>query len=76
MAAKKTWTDLSPAQQKAVIFAGAAEVVLTVAALTDLCRRPRAAVRGPKLIWAAACLVQPVGPLAYLTKGRKPIPTP
>jgi hypothetical protein len=28
-------------------------------------------VRGPKLLWAPALSIQPVGPLAYLLVGRK-----
>jgi len=73
MAAKKTWSDLSPAQQKAVIAAGAAEAVITAVALVDLVRRPKAQVRGPKLLWVAAFAVQPIGPLAYLKNGRRPV---
>lgn len=71
MATKKSWSDLSPAQQKAIIVGGAAEAVVTTIALVDLIRRPKANVRGPKALWALACFVQPVGPLAYLAKGRR-----
>jgi hypothetical protein len=28
-------------------------------------------VRGPKGLWALGCFVQPVGPIAYLTLGRR-----
>lgn len=69
--AKKTWSDLSTGQQAAVVAAGAVEVVLTAYALTDLVRRPASAVRGPKLLWAAGCFVQPLGPIAYLVRGRR-----
>lgn len=71
MASKKSWSDLSPAQQKAIIAAGAAEAVITAVAVIDLVRRPKASVRGPKVLWLLTFAVQPVGPLAYLKKGRR-----
>jgi hypothetical protein len=52
------------------VVAGAVEVVLTTVALRDLARRPAAQVRGPKPLWLLACVVQPVGPIAYLTVGH------
>ena len=39
--------------------------------LVDLMRRPASQVRGPKLLWAAGFVVQPVGPVAYLLWGRR-----
>ena len=55
-----------------MIIAGAAfEVALTAFALADLARRPASQVRGPKLLWAATCFVQPVGPISYLMLGRR-----
>ncbi|GAC1384864.1 MAG: hypothetical protein NVSMB48_20880 [Marmoricola sp.] len=71
MASKKSWSDLTPTQQKAIVAAGAAEAVLTGVALVDLARRPRAGVRGPKVFWLATLAVQPVGPIAYLRLGRR-----
>jgi hypothetical protein len=71
MATKRTWSDLTGTQQKAVVVAGAVEAVLTAKALLDLARRPAAQVRGPKPLWALGCLVQPVGPVAYLLLGRR-----
>ncbi len=67
----KRWRDLSTAQQVAIVAAGAVEVVLTTIALVDLSRRPRAQVRGPKALWVLGSFVQPVGPIAYLTIGRR-----
>ncbi len=66
----KTWSDFTPGQRRAIVIAGAMEVALTTAALVDLARRPAAMVRGPKAIWFAGCVVQPVGPIAYLAFGR------
>ena len=73
MATKKSWSDLSPAQQKAIIAAGAAEAVITAVAVVDLIRRPKASVRGPKALWLLGFAVQPVGPLAYFKKGRRSV---
>jgi hypothetical protein len=69
--ARPQWSDLSPAQQGGVIALGSIEVALTAVALVDLVRRPASEVRGPKAFWALAVLVQPVGPVAYLTRGRR-----
>lgn len=65
------WDDLTDGQQAAIIAGAAVELVLTTIALVDLARRPRDLVRGPKALWALACVVQPVGPIAYLALGRR-----
>lgn len=67
---KKTWAEMSSFHKAVIITLGTAEVVATTYSAVDLLRRPHAQVRGPKLLWAAALFVQPVGPLAYLTVGR------
>jgi hypothetical protein len=69
MRGRRRWSDLSPFQQKAVIAAVCIELPLTAVAWVDLVRRPDAEVCGPKSRWAVALLVQPVGPIAYLTFG-------
>lgn len=69
--AKRKWSDLSPTQQAAVAALGVVEVLATTAMLADLARRPASKVRGPKMLWRALSVVQPVGPLAYFTLGRK-----
>lgn len=69
--AKRTWSDLSTTQQRLIVVSGAVEVVLTTIALVDLVRRPAQQVRGPKWLWAAACIVQPFGPIGYLAVGRR-----
>ena len=69
--AKKQWSDLTSGQQRAVVVGGAAEAVLTVAALRDLAHRPAADVRGPKVLWVLAFFIQPFGPLAYFARGRR-----
>jgi hypothetical protein len=69
--ATRQWSDLSLAQQRVIIAGAAVEVALTAVALVDLARRPASQVRGPKLLWAATCFVQPVGPISYLMLGRR-----
>jgi hypothetical protein len=71
MATKKQWSDFSGGQRAAIILGSAIEVVLTTVALADLARRPRSQVRGPKALWILGCVVQPVGPIAYLALGRR-----
>jgi hypothetical protein len=68
---KKGWRDLTPAQRRAIVVGGAVEVALTAVVLRDLARRPGTGVRGPKALWAAGCVVQPFGPVAYLALGRR-----
>jgi len=68
---KKKWSDLTPAQQRAIKVGGALEVVLTALALRDLASRPADQVRGSKALWAIAFVVQPFGPLAYFAAGRR-----
>ncbi len=71
MGEKKSWADLTPTERSAIIAGGAVELVLTAIAVRDLVRRPSQAVRGPKLLWTAAFVAQPFGPLAYLAFGRR-----
>lgn len=73
---KKKWSELTPAQQNTITAAGAVEVALAVTAWWDLSRRPAAAVRGPKPLWAVIIAVNFVGPLSYLRFGRKPVTEP
>ena len=71
MAQKKSWGDMTPTQKKVVVVAGIVEVAVTAWCANDLKHRPAELVRGPKLLWAPALSVQPVGPIAYLLWGRK-----
>jgi hypothetical protein len=68
---RKRWSDLSPAQRRAIIAAGVVQNSLLVAALVDIRRRPQKQVRGDKRLWAAGAFVSWVGPIAYFTYGRK-----
>lgn len=62
---------MTTGQRVALSALVAVEVALTTTALVDLARRPGEQVRGPKVAWALGCFVQPVGPIAYLTLGRR-----
>jgi hypothetical protein len=68
---KKKWSDFPPAQQRAIILGGLAELILTTVALRDLRRRPRRSVRGGKFVWLCAFVVQPFGPIFYFLIGRR-----
>lgn len=54
-----------------VLVGASIELALTATAAVDLWRRPRADVRGPKLLWAVCLVIQPFGPIAYLTAGAR-----
>jgi hypothetical protein len=68
---KTRWSDLSPAQRRAIIAVGAVQNSLLVAALVDIVRRPARKIRGDKRLWAAASFVSWIGPISYFTYGRK-----
>ena len=65
------WDELPRWQQTGIVAISAIEIVLTTKAAVDLVRRPRGRVRGPKTLWALGLTVQPFGPIAYLTLGRR-----
>jgi hypothetical protein len=69
--AKKAWSDLNASQQLLICVGGAAEAVVTVAAIRDLARRRSSQIRGPKRLWMLSFVVQPLGPLAYFLIGRR-----
>lgn len=67
---KKRWSDLTPAQQTAVLTAAAIQLSLAATAWVDLAKRPKELVRGSKAAWAAAIAVNFVGPISYFAFGR------
>ena len=69
--AQKKWSELSSAQQTAILTLASIEMALTATAAVDLIRRPTAQVHGHKVVWALALFVQPVGPVAYLWAHRR-----
>lgn len=68
----RRWQDLSSRQRALVVSLAVVQVSLAIAAWIDLFRRPPERVRGPKPAWAAAILVNWVGPILYFTRGRRP----
>jgi hypothetical protein len=72
MANKKRWSDLTGRQRAVILVAASVELALTSTALVDIIRRPAAQVRGPKALWVVGFVIQPVGPIAYLVRGRRP----
>lgn len=67
---RKKWSALSGTQRAAILTLVSIEISLTAAAAVDLARRPVDQVKGSKAAWAAALIVQPIGPIAYLIAGR------
>ena len=67
---RKSWSELSGWQQVAAAVLAPVEVALTTAAAIDLIRRPAGQIHGPKALWWPLLLVQPVGPVAYLSWAR------
>jgi hypothetical protein len=68
---KKRWSERSPAQRRAIVALGVAQVSFQLAALLDLRRRSADELRGSKRMWVAASFVNWFGPLAYFTYGRR-----
>lgn len=74
----KRWSELSPRARQLILFGGAVEGVLKIAALVDLARRPATELHGSKRRWALAIvLINSIGivPLVYFFVGRKPKPS-
>ena len=72
--ARKNWSELSPRARRVILAAGAVDGALKLAALIDLARRPRSAVRGSKAAWAVSlALVNSAGllPVVYFARGRR-----
>ena len=69
--AKQKFGDLPPAQQRAIVVAGAVQLTLLAAALFDISRRPQDQIKGPKPLWVGISFINTIGPLAYFFFGRK-----
>jgi hypothetical protein len=72
MTTRKRWSDLTRAQRTVLLAGASVELALTMTALADLVTRPGTALRGSRMAWLAALVVQPFGPVAYLTLARRP----
>ncbi len=71
MKKKRSWGELSSLQKAMLIVAGVVELLLLVAALVDLRRRPAEQIRGSKRVWALVAFINYVGPVTYFIVGRK-----
>jgi len=71
---KKSWKELPPAARIGTIVVGAAQLAFLAAAQRDLSRRPAEQIRGPKMFWRLATLVNFIGPGCYFAFGRKRLP--
>jgi len=68
------WSGRSETSRRLIIAAAIGEVVLKMAVLIDIRRRPASQIRGSKWMWLiAAVLVNSagVGPLSYFAFGRR-----
>jgi hypothetical protein len=68
---KKRFSALPPRSRALIIVGAVVQFALQGAALRDLRRRPAGQIKGPKPLWVALSFVNYVGPIAYLTFGRK-----
>jgi len=71
MVARKKWGELSSRNRRLLAVVGVVEVVLLVATLFDIRRRPADQIKGPKWMWSSLAFVSIVGPLAYFAFGRR-----
>ena len=69
---RRTWADLTPTQQTAVLVLGSVQMSLAATAWADLARRPARQVNGSKVRWAFVIGINFFGPLAYFRWGRRP----
>ncbi|MEZ0075305.1 PLDc N-terminal domain-containing protein [Planotetraspora sp. GP83] len=71
---RKRWQDLSERQKAVILTVASIELSLTATAAADLFTRPASGIRGSKALWWPLLLVQPFGPIAYLTLGHRRTP--
>ncbi|HVC81275.1 MAG TPA: PLDc N-terminal domain-containing protein [Chloroflexota bacterium] len=68
---KKQWRDLTPTQRMRIVLVGSLQLLLLVAALSDIRRRAATEINGGKRLWTALAFVNGIGPIAYFVLGRK-----
>ena len=71
---KKSWKELPPAARIGTIVIGAAQLAFLAAAQRDLSRRPAEQIRGSKMFWRLATLVNFIGPGSSVAVGRTRLP--
>jgi hypothetical protein len=65
----RKWSDLTPAQQRAVLTAASVQLSLAATAWVDLARRPESQVNGRKSLWAVGIGLNFLGPILYFSRG-------
>lgn len=65
------YRGLSPTVRRAVWALLGVELVVIAAVERDIARRPAGRIRGPKLLWRVVATQNLIGPLAYLSLGRR-----
>jgi hypothetical protein len=68
---KRSWSEMSQAQRRGVVFGAIVQLLLQAAALRDLRRRTPEELNGPRWAWVCATFVNTVGPCAYFLFGRR-----
>ena len=71
---KESWKELPPVARIGTIGIGAAQLAFLAAAQRDLSRRPAEQIRGSKMFWRLATLINFIGPGCYFAFGRKRLP--
>jgi hypothetical protein len=71
---KKSWKELPPVARIGTVVIGAAQLAFLAAAQRDLSRRPAEQIRGSKMFWRLATLINFIGPGCYFAFGRKRLP--
>ena len=71
MPAKRKWSERSRRSRTLIVAAGVVEVVLPVATLIDVKRRPADRIKGPKRMWTALAFINILGQIAYFAFGRR-----
>jgi hypothetical protein len=67
----KRWEDLTPQQKTRGITMGIIQLMLLIAALVDIRRRPAERINGKKWVWALVSMINFIGPVVYFVFGRK-----
>ncbi|GLY49873.1 PLDc N-terminal domain-containing protein [Lentzea sp. NBRC 102530] len=67
----RRWSDLPEGRRRTLVVLAVVQMLMAGAAWTDLALRPEEYVRGRKLWWSLAILVNFAGPIAYFRWGRR-----
>ena len=71
MGNRKQLSEISVPGRSGLVIVGTVQVVFAFLAFWDLAHRSADEVRGPRLAWVPAILVNWIGPAAYFLFGQK-----